>query len=97
MRVGEIPSMLTLWRSTDAHTRSGSGKSGAPSYMTMVAPLACAPTIDSGPMIQPMSVTQYQTSPGWMSVWYAHSEAIFTRNPPWTWTAPLGLPVVPLV
>ena len=48
-------------------------------------------------MIQPMSVNQKNTSPGWMSVWYAHSDAIFTRKPPCTCTAPFGLPVVPEV
>ena len=45
-------------------------------------------------MIQPMSVTQ-QTVVRVMSAWCAASWAIFTRNPPWTWTAPLGWPVVP--
>ena len=29
--VGDTPSMFTRWRATDCHTRSGSGKSGAPS------------------------------------------------------------------
>ena len=56
--MGDTPSIVTRWRSTDAQIRLGSGKSGAPSYITMAAPLAWAPTIDSGPMIQPMSVNQ---------------------------------------
>ena len=56
--VGDTPSTFTPWRSTDAHTRSGSGQSGAPSYITTVAPMQPAPTISQGPMIQPMSVTQ---------------------------------------
>jgi hypothetical protein len=50
--------MFTRWRSTLAHSRPGSGKSGAPSYSTIVPPMACEPIIDSGPMIQPMSVNQ---------------------------------------
>ncbi len=58
MIVGETPSIVTRWRSTEAHSRLGSGKSGAPSYITIVAPSACEPTIASGPMIQPMSVNQ---------------------------------------
>ena len=32
--VGETPSAVTLWRSTNAQTRSGAGKSGAPSSIS---------------------------------------------------------------
>ena len=46
-------------------------------------------------MIQPMSVTHMTRSSAWTSAWNAASSAIFTRNPPWTCTAPLGRPVVP--
>ena len=56
--VGDTPSIVTRCRSTEAHSRLGSGWSGAPSYITIAAPFACEPTIDSGPMIQPMSVNQ---------------------------------------
>ena len=77
--------------------RSGPGWFGAPSYSNTVAPSASAPTISHGPMIQPRSVNQNRRSSGCRSVWYATSLAIFTRKPPWTWTEPLGRPVVPLV
>ena len=56
--VGETPSMFTRWCVTLFQSRSGSGKSGAPSYITIVAPRACEPIIENGPMIQPMSVNQ---------------------------------------
>ena len=58
IRVGDTPSIVTRCFSTDAHRRLGSGKSGAPSYITIAAPLAWDPTMESGPMIQPMSVNQ---------------------------------------
>ncbi|GIU89079.1 MAG: hypothetical protein KatS3mg010_0178 [Acidimicrobiia bacterium] len=58
---------------------------------------ASTPTISHGPMIQPMSVSQNNGSPGRRSVWNATSAAIFTRKPPCTCTAPFGRPVVPLV
>ena len=81
MSVGETPSTLTRWRSTNAHSRSGPGTSGAPSYNTSVPPLASVPTISHGPMIQPMSVSQNSRSPARRSIWNATSSAIFTRNP----------------
>ena len=81
MSVGETPSTFTRCRSTNAHSRSGSGKSGAPSYITSVPPLASVPTISHGPMIQPMSVSQNNRSPARRSIWNATSSAIFTRKP----------------
>ena len=57
--------------------------------------VASVPTISHGPMIQPKSANQKRRSPGRQSNWNATSSAIFTVNPPWTCTAPLGRPVVP--
>ena len=92
--VGEIPSIVTRSSSTSCQRRSA-GQSGAPSLNTIVAPRAPAPTTVHGPMIQPMSVENSTRSPAWRSAWYAASRAIETRNPPCTWTAPFGFPVVP--
>ncbi len=93
--VGETPRIVTPCRSTIDQSRSGAGKSGTPSARTTVPPAASAPTSSQGPMIQPRSVTQCSTSSACMSAWWATSCAILTRNPPCTWTAPLGRPVVP--
>ena len=60
-------------------------------------PQACAPKIDSGPMIQPMSVIQQNVRPGAISKPYATSLATLTRKPAWVCTAPFGRPVVPEV
>ena len=95
--VGETPRIVIRCRSTIDQSRSGSGKSGAPSKQNIVAPQASVPTICHGPMIQPMSVSQNRTSSGPQSAWNPTSSAIFARNPPWTCTAPFGRPVVPLV
>src|SRR6266508_721747 len=95
INVGETPSIVTPCRSTSRHSRPRSGTSGEPSYSSSVATLACVPMIESGPMIQPMSVTQQNTPPGFTSNEYATSLATFTRNPAWVCTAPLGRPVVP--
>ena len=92
--VGETPSIVTRSCSTSRQSRS-SGQSGAPSAKTMVAPRAPAPTTVHGPMIQPMSVAKWTTSPSFTSVWYATSRAIETRKPPWTCSTPFGRPVVP--
>ena len=94
-RVGLMPSTVTPWRSRKAHSRSGSGQSGAPSKRASVAPLARAAVTSHGPMIQPMSVNQNRTSPVLTSVWKAPSSATFTVHPPCTCTEPLGRPVVP--
>src|SRR6266852_5254723 len=61
--VGEIPRCVTLWRSTRDHIRDASGKSGVPSYRTMVAPSMSPPAMSQGPIIQPMSVDHRMTSP----------------------------------
>jgi hypothetical protein len=62
---------------------------------TTVEPQAIPPTTVHGPMIQPMSVAKSTRSVGPRSAWYAVSRAIESRNPPWTWRAPFGFPVVP--
>ena len=92
--VGETPSIVTRSDSISFQMRSA-GKSGAPSAYTTVAPHAPPPTTVHGPMIQPMSVAKWMRSPGLTFVWYATSRAIDTRKPPWTCSAPFGLPVVP--
>ena len=43
MAVGAQYRMLTLYFSMIDHQRSGSGNWGAPSYMTLVVPLASGP------------------------------------------------------
>src|SRR6266511_3399566 len=94
MSVGEQPRIVTRSCSIRRQRRSG-GVSGAPSMKTSAHPIAPPPTTVQGPMIQPMSVANRITSPGCPSAWYAASRAIETRKPPWTWSAPFGLPVVP--
>ena len=92
MAVGEMPRWVILCRSIMAQTRSGSGKSGVPSYMNRVAPSMSAPLIAQGPIIQPMSVYQNKMSPGWTSKQWAMSCAPLTGKPQCTCCAPLGLP-----
>ncbi len=60
--VGESPSDVTRSCSTVRQSRSA-GQSGAPSANTIVAPSAPAPTTVHGPMIHPMSVAKWTTSP----------------------------------
>ena len=43
MAVGAVYRTLMRWRSMMDQKRSGSGWFGAPSYMTLVAPLASGP------------------------------------------------------
>jgi hypothetical protein len=69
VNVGEIPSTATRSCSTSAHSRSDAGQSGAPSANRTVHPSAFPPTTSHGPMIQPMSVTKWITSPGFASAW----------------------------
>ncbi len=95
--VGEMPRCVTLWRSIIDHTRDSSGKSGVPSYATIVAPSMSPPAMSQGPIIQPMSVNQNMTSPSCRSMQCAMSCAAFTGKPPCTCTAPFGWPVVPEV
>jgi hypothetical protein len=64
MAVGEMPNTLSWWRSIISQNRSGSGWSGAPSYMKMVPPNVWFPMSIQGPIIQPMSETQKKRSPG---------------------------------
>ena len=49
----------------------------------------------SDPATQPRSAGQKNTSAGPTSKWTAASCAILSGKPPWVWTAPFGLPVVP--
>ena len=50
-----------------------------------------------GPIIQPRSVIQHSASPERRSKVWARSCAALIGKPPWTWTVPLGAPVVPEV
>src|SRR3954451_15570266 len=94
---GEMPREVTFSCSTVRQIRSAVGQSGAPSAKTIVPPSAPTPTTVHGPMIHPMSVAKWRTSPSCTSAWYATSRAIETRKPPCTCTTPFGLPVVPEV
>ena len=67
--VGESPRIETRSDSTRPQSRSAAGQSGAPSAKTIVQPSAIPPTTSHGPMIQPMSVTKWITSPGFASAW----------------------------
>ena len=93
--VGETPSAVTLCRSTNDHTRSGPGKSGAPSYNVMVAPSRSVPNTSHGPIIQPISVIQKRVSSGCRSSPIHMSCADLIGNPQCVWTVPFGFPVVP--
>jgi len=75
--------------------RSGSGWSGAPSYITTVPPDAWFPISVHGPIIQPMSETQKNRSAGFWSKPKWISLAHCVRTPAWVWTIPFGSPVVP--
>ena len=66
--VGDRPSIDKRSDSTRRQSRS-SGRSGAPSAKTIVAPTALPPTTVHGPMIQPMSVAKWIRSPAPRSVW----------------------------
>ena len=48
-----------------------------------------------GPIIQPMSLTQYIVSPGCTSKQWTMSCAVLIGNPQCVCTAPFGRPVVP--
>src|SRR5512138_1863547 len=51
MAVGDIPRCVTRWRSTIDQMRDASGKSGVPSYTTIVAPIMSPPAMSQGPII----------------------------------------------
>src|SRR5437867_12368359 len=61
--VGEIPRCVTRWRSTRDHIRDASGKSGVPSYRTMVAPSMSPPAMRHGPAVPPMA-DDHRLAPG---------------------------------
>ena len=67
--VGDNPRIDTRSDSTSPQSRSAAGQSGAPSANTTQQPSAIPPTTSHGPMIQPMSVTKWITSPGRASAW----------------------------
>src|SRR5262249_43496289 len=97
INVGETPSAVTLCRSTNDQTRSGPGKSGAPSYRIIVAPSSNAPKTSHGPIIQPMSVIQQRVSSGCRSSPIHMPCADLIGKPQCVCTAPFGFPVVPEV
>ena len=53
------------------------------------------PKTSQGPIIQPMSLTQYIVSPSWTSKQCAMSCAALIGKPQCVCTAPFGRPVVP--
>src|SRR3972149_844670 len=71
--------------------------SKSPSSTTLVTPLVKGAMMPyEVPVTQPGSAVHQKTSSGWRSsaslpvIWWATTAS-------WTWTAPLGVPVVPLV
>jgi hypothetical protein len=88
--------MLTPWRAMIDQNRSRSGQSGAPSYITQVAPLASGPyTRYEWPVIHPTSAVHQKTSSSRRSKTTFVVAATPVRKPPVVWTIPFGLPVVP--
>src|ERR1700730_3917395 len=68
MAVGAVYRMLTPYFSTIEQKRSLSGKSGEPSYITHVAPLASGPyTMYECPVTQPTSAVHQKTSSSFRS------------------------------
>ena len=66
--VGAVYRMVTPWRSTIDQKRSRSGQSGAPSYITQVAPLASGPyTRYECPVTHPTSAVHQKTSSSFRS------------------------------
>ena len=57
--------------------------------------MSVMPKSSHGPIIQPMSLTQYMVSPGCTSKPCAMSCAALIGKPQCVCTAPLGRPVVP--
>src|SRR5947209_8235630 len=84
--------------STIGQKRSLSGKSGVPSYMTPVAPLASGPyTMYECPVTHPMSAVHQYTSSSRRSKIIRCVALTPVRYPPVVCTMPLGLPVEPEV
>src|SRR5919201_3173202 len=96
--VGAQYRIETLYFSMIAHQRSLSGKSGVPSYMTPVVPLASGPnTMYEWPVTQPMSAAHQYTSLSLMSKIILCVVATPVRYPAEVWTMPFGFAVVPEV
>ena len=90
--------MVTPYFSTMRQKRSLSGKSGVPSYMTPVAPLASGPyTMYECPVTHPMSAVHQYTSSSRRSKIIRCVALTPVRYPPVVCTMPLGLPVEPEV
>src|SRR5207249_4452715 len=80
----------------DPRNRSGSGQSGAPSYMKTLAPFARGPyTMYEWPVTHPMSAVHQYRSSSFRSKTYFIVVATPTRYPPVECWMPFGFPVVP--
>src|SRR5512138_172257 len=96
--VGAVYRIVTPWRSHISQNRSFSGQSGAPSYITHVAPLASGPyTRYECPVTQPTSAGHQNTSSSRRSNTSFVVAVTPVRYPPVVWTMPFGFPVVPEV
>jgi hypothetical protein len=95
--VGATPAMVTRCSLTRRQRRPRSGKSGAPSAITSVAPIRAALTTAFGPTIQPMSLIHKRRSPALRSMHRPRSRAFLPTIPQWVCTVPFAAPVVPEV
>src|SRR6478609_3922137 len=94
--VGAVYRMVTPCFSHSSQKRSLSGQSGAPSYITHVAPLARGPyTRYEWPVTQPTSAVHQNTSSSRRSNTICVVAVTPVMYPPVVWTMPLGFPVVP--
>src|SRR2546425_2650134 len=96
--VGAVYRIVMSYSSIICHHRSGSGQSGAPSYMNTDAPFASGPyTMYECPVTQPQSAVHQYRSSSRRSKTYFVVVATPTRYPPVECWIPFGLPVVPEV
>src|SRR5437870_13181824 len=94
--VGAVYRIVMSYSSTIRQNRSGSGQSGAPSYMKTLAPFARGPyTMYEWPVTHPMSAVHQNRSSSFRSKTYFIVVATPTRYPPVECWIPFGLPVVP--
>ena len=92
--VGAVYQTLTCSSSRIRYQRPASK---SPSSTTLVTPCASGAMIPYDvPVTQPGSAVHQNTSSGWRSS-AQRAVAWWATTASWTWTAPLGVPVVPLV
>src|SRR5256886_2547496 len=94
--VGAVYRIVMSYSSIIRQNRSGSGQSGAPSYMKTLAPFARGPyTMYEWPVTHPMSAVHQNRSSSFRSKTYFVVVATPTRYPPVECWIPFGFPVVP--